>query len=505
MVKKPFIDKNKASHFSIVHRSQHDPLVADGEASKHVLLPVLSSSNQKKNLRKKGLAIDDGLQGEELEKALKEDLQDNAAKAAQFGVFFGDDYDYCQHLKPMGQSSDAVFIAAPQVAKAQEKAKKQVSFQLPEEALPSKIESKVGIMNQPAIPEEYDMFMDPDVIDALEALEDEDYIETSLDDNFFSQIDGSDEEFETLEAEELDETAGWEDHFRRFKASKDNCSDYAESEDEGLPKGISKKTSASKYSMTSSAMFRNKGLTLLDEQFDRIEEEYELESEEDGCPELVELREDFDQIMDDFLDNYEVVGRRMTPRMEGDTSLGKLDHLRKAFLEAQDTTAEELKKVITAQLAKDESAEPIENEFIEEESPEARWDCESILSTYSNIYNRPAIISEPSNKTRIRINSRGFPRVEPITSPSPLSKSSSTDDDDSQSESDDNKEQINFTRAKGESKEEKKARKNLAKELKKERRETKKANKVLFQQLHRQRNNARSHNAVSHVKAIHIE
>jgi len=29
--------------------------------------------------------------------------------------------------------------------------------------------------------------------------------------------------------------------------------------------------------------------------------------------------------------------------------------------------------------------------------PERKWDCESILSTYSNIYNHPKLISEPRN------------------------------------------------------------------------------------------------------------
>lgn len=34
----------------------------------------------------------------------------------------------------------------------------------------------------------------------------------------------------------------------------------------------------------------------------------------------------------------------------------------------------------------------------DEEAPERKWDCESILSTYSNIYNHPKLISEPSKK-----------------------------------------------------------------------------------------------------------
>jgi hypothetical protein len=38
--KKRFIDKKNAVSFRLVHRSQRDPLQADEESSKHVLLPV---------------------------------------------------------------------------------------------------------------------------------------------------------------------------------------------------------------------------------------------------------------------------------------------------------------------------------------------------------------------------------------------------------------------------------------------------------------------------------
>ena len=30
-----------------------------------------------------------------------------------------------------------------------------------------------------------------------------------------------------------------------------------------------------------------------------------------------------------------------------------------------------------------------------DETPAEKWDCESILSTYSNIYNHPKLITEP--------------------------------------------------------------------------------------------------------------
>lgn len=38
--KKKFIDKKKAATFAVVHRSQHDPLLADDTASSLVLVPV---------------------------------------------------------------------------------------------------------------------------------------------------------------------------------------------------------------------------------------------------------------------------------------------------------------------------------------------------------------------------------------------------------------------------------------------------------------------------------
>lgn len=30
-----------------------------------------------------------------------------------------------------------------------------------------------------------------------------------------------------------------------------------------------------------------------------------------------------------------------------------------------------------------------------------RWDCESILSTYSNLYNHPTVIAEPSDHAKV--------------------------------------------------------------------------------------------------------
>jgi len=72
--KKQFIDKKSAVTFSLVHRSQHDPLQADEEASKGVLV-----SHMKKDERKE--------------------------KEQKFGVYFDDDYNYLQHLRDVRELS----------------------------------------------------------------------------------------------------------------------------------------------------------------------------------------------------------------------------------------------------------------------------------------------------------------------------------------------------------------------------------------------------------------
>ncbi len=38
--RRKFIDKKKAITFQLVHRSQHDPLIADDTAGEHVLVPL---------------------------------------------------------------------------------------------------------------------------------------------------------------------------------------------------------------------------------------------------------------------------------------------------------------------------------------------------------------------------------------------------------------------------------------------------------------------------------
>lgn len=119
-------------------------------------------------------------------------------------------------------------------------------------------------------------------------------------------------------------------------------------------------TSTSNYSMTSSALHRTEGLTLLDQRFDKIEEEYADDDFADDASmmsgmsgmsglskmsgmsgmsgvssmsEAPQLRSDFDNIMDDFLGNHTTVGKRNNRIRKGKVMSGleQLDEVRKGL------------------------------------------------------------------------------------------------------------------------------------------------------------------------------
>ena len=48
-----------------------------------------------------------------------------------------------------------------------------------------------------------------------------------------------------------------------------------------------------------------------------------------------------------------------------------------------------------------DASKEIERVALDVGRKEEKWDCESIISTYSNIYNHPKLIEEPSIKRRV--------------------------------------------------------------------------------------------------------
>jgi protein LTV1 len=199
---------------------------------------------------------------------------------------------------------ESILLEAPPRQKP--KSNKNSIFELiPKEALPSEKEIPRTYESQQAIPSSIAGFqpdMDPHLRQTLEALEDEAFVDENLEDDFFGALleEGERDEDEEIDFEfkEDGEDKGqgqvnsdeedWQVRFRDFKKQQKLRTDQGsvvDSRSEGgdtlgrLPSlsvlGAKKRrrkgtSDASGYSMSSSSMFRNEGLTRLDEQFERV-------------------------------------------------------------------------------------------------------------------------------------------------------------------------------------------------------------------------------------------
>ncbi|TFY71827.1 hypothetical protein EVG20_g1174 [Dentipellis fragilis] len=521
MPKKSIFRQPGVQHFQLVHRSQRDPLIHDPEASQHVLKPFIRENDKK------------GKSRAELEKILSpSDLahdtqRPNVGEASLYGIYYDDtDYDYMQHLRPVGDQEegvDSVLVEAPTQKKSKGKGKEGLTLRdLPPEALPSTSELPRNYENQEAIPSSIAGFqpdMDPHLRQVLEALEDDAFMEEDADDDFFGELVGGGERekdegvyFEFAEEgvgeeeeageegegdDELPEDAGWEARFAAFKKAQkdqDGATDvdgYSEGGDTvgrmpefsviGGKKRRKGTSDASGYSMSSSSMFRNEGLRMVDERFDQIEKEYasdeeeieDVEDDDDTEPQLITTREDFDSMMDDFLDNYEIFGGKMKPALHG-TGAEKLETLRTAM--GQDQRVKEKDS--------DESSDNDDADiyaYLEKEDKRDRWDVETVLTAHTNLENHPRLIRARESKPvpQIRLDPKtGLPivlngeelkpRRKPVKQPT------------LEEEEIEGPVHVTVARPRNESKEEKKVRKQAVKAERQTRRVEKKATKEQF-------------------------
>lgn len=218
--------------------------------------------------------------------------------------------------------------------------------------------------------------MDPNLREVLEALEDEEFVEGNdeEEEGFFSELlqggekkenEEEDDEWadfdpadysdfdqdsdrETVNKEDVEEVhvepkegeEEWETAFRKFKLEQEKNSKNDDSDDgdnlnseigdvvgpmstaSGITTNSTRKkrrgkkggarTEMTGLSMSSSVISRNAGLTLLDDRFDKIEEEYEDEEEQEpGSFDMNKERPDLESALDDFLDNYVVDGKKL--------------------------------------------------------------------------------------------------------------------------------------------------------------------------------------------------
>ncbi|XP_068177297.1 protein LTV1 homolog [Antennarius striatus] len=439
--KKSFIEKKKAVTFHLVHRSQRDPLAADEKAPQHVLLPTSKGEAEKRREEQR-----------------------------KFGVFFDDDYDYLQHLKESSCPNDLVAADRQPLSLCEDDEDKEkgdvaqtipvASINLPSSVFASAFEEEVGLLNKAAPISGPRLDMDPDIVAALDDDFAYDDPENILEDDFMLKANSS-RGAADIEDDDDDDDDGdeWEDTDEECN-SEDGLSIDEDIDEDGEFLFMDEETKSrfTEYSLTSSVMRRNDQLTLLDDRFEKFYEQ-------------------FDDVEIGALDNAELEGF-----IEPDSMRLKeiiKDYFIQKERECQKPNVLGPKELPILKEEEDDDTEEQDLETVVVVVPEEKWDCETIISTYSNIYNRPKVIEEPAAPKLIHVSSKtGIPLdVLPTRGLTTKQAERMTRINDS-----DLPRVSTQPRNKQESKQERKARKQAIKEERKERRVEKKANKMAFKE-----------------------
>ncbi|XP_065055701.1 protein LTV1 homolog [Rhopilema esculentum] len=411
--KKPFIDKKRSVRFHLVHRDQRDPLQADPDASEFVLHPAEKPDGQKEELKK-------------------------------HGVFFDDEYDYMQHLKPRG---DGVLLMADETGPSTSTdtvSKEFGGILFPKDAFASEYEEPEGMLEKGVLPRGPQPDWDPDIVAALDDGLDMDDPDNVLEDDFMLHAnceDGTSGDYLSNKYYDGESDGSYSD--REF-GSDDFIIGDGSVEDFENEETKSRFTS---YSMTSSVIRRTQGLQLLDDQFEKIMEEYDDDDigglEDDNNDDANEIMNEEKLLVDQAISDFN--------KGQSKQSLEDSDPIH-TFVDPENNGKES------------------EEEFEKFKEPEReKWDCESIISTYSNLYNHPKLITEPKP---IKLTKK-------LGIPSDVLKKQYQGNKDEEIHSETIC-SMNYARKKEESKEEKKTRKQAVKEERRNRRIEKKANKDAF-------------------------
>lgn len=372
--KKSFIDRKNAVTFHLVHRSQHDPLVTDETAPQRVLL----EAGARQPLKQPTDPV-------EAAKRLEEQRK--------FGIHFDDDYNYLQHLKKPEQEVVWEYVENPNQAKKridEGKVTTAPKLNLPSSVFATEYEEDVGMLNKAAPQPGPRPDWDPDVVAALDDDFDFDDENNQLEDDFVMKaMDGEsgDEEDYYDDDEDYDE----DDDEQDFDSDDLNDDDDEENMEELMDRlgplmrerrfaDEETKSRFTEYSMSSSVIRRNEQLSLLDDRFEKFYASYD-------DPELGDLA----------TEDIEGHWSQKHPYVLGCwTQFKKSDQIIDYNKEWDKERIAKYRNVVDGE--QDPNEELIEYEV--EDPKEKKWDCESIISTYSNIYNHPKLIDEPKRRSR---------------------------------------------------------------------------------------------------------
>jgi protein LTV1 len=468
---RPFNKKNSVT-FKLVHRSQQDPLIADDSAPQFVLQP--SGGRQR-------------------------------ADQSKYGIYYDDDYDYMQHLKSVNELDDEDADLMPMPQKNNKNRDKKLM--LPSSLFDSAVQNSAGMLSGSALPVGPQPDWDPDIVAAMDEDFDFEDPDNQLEDDFIQQALGAESDSEN---ERRQSAAGANEYQGESDDEDERESDIfgrSDEDDDEEDENEEKQSCFTSYSMTSSVMRRNAGLSLLDQKFETLfEKEYADETEIGPL--------DVDEIDGQADPNHSQLMKNLIKQRNSEHADQSFDA--KAFISPNHFFEEdECEKV---------NSDGVDEILISEKAGgrcEERFDCQSILSTYSNLYNHPKLIYEPkvctagagvsskSESVRVRVDPKtGIPvhtnrtgltacNLKRLDAEMPADQQQTVAAAASIAMS-----QLSI-RPKDESAEEKRTRKSQVKELRRERRQEKKANRQAFRQEDK-RLNLQSFNVSKNLSAIRL-
>lgn len=318
-------------------------------------------------------------------------MKKRKSEQRKFGIFYDDDYNYLQHLRSRDENNAVNWEYIPP-ANLKNKydvegvtKKESTGLHLPSSVFASEFEEDEGLLRKAAPVPGPRPELEPDIVASLDDDFDFNNPETQLEDNFMELAMGADER--TKNNEEYD--SDYSD-FSGFDSG--SYVGDADSDDDQVGPLISRgmlklskeetKSRFTEYSMSSSVLRRNEHLTLLDDRFDKFFGDYE--EPEIGALDCAEI-EGNAELSEDLLSQC-------------------LGELRKKDDDLQYDPKWDEQRIKSLQEEFDE--EMIEIEV--EDDPEKKWDCQSFVSTYSNAYNHPKVITEVKQKRvpKIQIHQR---------------------------------------------------------------------------------------------------
>lgn len=511
---KKFIDKNNSITFQLVGRSQNDPLFVDETAPQYVL--VEKKSGQEVSIDSKEPEPNNS----DPQKSLK-DRQKRREEQIKYGIYFDDDYNYLQHLTDVTEIALPKGIDYETIKKNREN--KKPLLMLPSSVFESTVVEKDDLNKKAALPVGPQLDWDPDVVEAMEDDFDFDDPNNQIDDDFVMQAthphNGNKNERivdinDTIDDYriEQDEVEDSEDNLSvcGFNGSDDDDDEATDQfnidakvmnkknikrffglveDDDGQTVKTSASTHFTEYSMSSSVLPRNEKLQTLDEQFEQMFIREYADQMEIGALDTEEISGDIDpnrsNLMAKLVEEYEQF--KSGTGLEYERNEQAIDYVRRKYLKSENSDNQIMAHGDDELIESSSDSEKEEIVIVDtgRKGDKDRFDCESILSIYSNTNYHPKVLNESIDRYGNKIVKNSHIRIDqrtgmPTKTGSNLGVNTLVNLDGKSTRSNMSRLSELSVRPKNETTDERRQRKKELKELRAERRAEKKANRLAF-------------------------